>query len=343
MAQQIQVQIHAPDELRLDRVPAPVPGPRDAVVRVAACGICGSDLGYLSLGGVAGPTDTPMPLGHEFSGVVESVGAEVAGVAPGDRVVVDPLGAGNRIGNGGSEGAFTPRLLVRNVSEDRCLIRIPDALPLELAALAEPLGVGMQAVNRSRAKPGEKAVVFGAGPIGLAAIATLRYRGLEDMIAVDYSDTRLGVARELGARDTLNPSRDKVGSRIRELHGTSLVMGAPMADTDIYIEASGAAPVLPQIIQRSKSGARIVVVALHRKEIAINFLLIMMKQLELLGSIAQPEDWNDMIEMLGQVDLSAMITHRFPLEDFEEALAIAQDADAGAKVMVDCGGGGAGG
>lgn len=100
---------------------------------------------------------------------------------------------------------------------------------------------------------------------------------------------------------------------------------------------------LPQIIQRSKSGARIVVVALHRKEISINFLLIMMKQLELLGSIAQPEDWNDMIEMLGQVDLSAMITHRFPLEDFEEALAIAQDADAGAKVMVDCGGGGAAG
>ena len=111
-----------------------------------------------------------------------------------------------------------------------------------------------------------------------------------------------------------------------------------MADSDLYIEASGAAPALPQIIKRAKSGARIVVVALHREEIAVNFLLVMMKQLELLGSIAQPEDWSDMIEMLAAVDLSPMITHRFPLERFAEGLAIAQDADAGAKVMIDCGG-----
>lgn len=337
MAQQIQVQIHAPNELRLDRVPTPAAGPRDAVVRVAACGICGSDLGYLKLGGVAGPTDIPMPIGHEFSGVVESVGTEVSGIAPGDRVVVDPQAADNRIGNGGSEGAFTRRLLVRNASEDRCLIPIPDNLSFEMAALAEPLGVGMQAVNRSRARAGEKAVVFGAGPIGLAAVATLRYRGVEDVVAVDLSDTRLEVARKLGARETVNPARDRVGQRIRDIQGTSLVMGAPMADTDLYIEASGAPAVLPQIVRRAKFGARVVVVALHREEIAMNFLLVMMKELELLGSIAQPPDWNDMIEMLEEVDLSAMITHRFPLDRFGEALAVAQDADAGAKVMIDCG------
>ncbi len=338
MAQQIQVQIHAADDFRLDRVPAPEPGPRDAVVRVAACGICGSDLGYLKLGGVAGPTDTPMPIGHELSGVVESVGAEVVGVSPGDRVVVDPQGAGNRIGNGGTEGAFTPRLLVRNAADERCLIPIPDDLPFDLAALAEPLGVGMQAVNRSRASAGEKAVVFGAGPIGLASIATLKYRGVEDVVAVDLSDTRLEVARQLGARETVNPSTDRVGRRIREIHGTSLVMGAPMADTDLYIEASGAAAVLPEIVRRAKFGARVVIVALHREEIGVNFLLVMMKELELLGSIAQPPDWNDMIQMLTKVDLSPMISHRFPLDRFAEAMAIAQDAEAGAKVMIDCGG-----
>ena len=108
--------------------------------------------------------------------------------------------------------------------------------------------------------------------------------------------------------------------------------------SDLYIEASGAAPVLPQIIQRAKMGARIVIVALHREEIAVNFLLVMMKQLELLGSIAQPDDWSEMIEMLGAVDLSAMITHHYPLDRFGEALAVAQDANAGAKVMIDCGG-----
>ena len=338
MINQLQVNIHGPADVRLDTVEGPDPGPRDAVVRVASCGICGSDVGYVKIGGVAGPTGSPMPIGHELSGIVEFVGAEVRGVRSGDRVVVDPLGAENQIGNGGDEGGFTPRLLVRNAAEGRSLIPIPDGLPFETAALAEPLGVGMQAVNRGRAQPGEKAVVFGAGPIGLAAIATLRYRGVEDVIAVDLSDTRLEVAQRLGARAIVNPSRDRVGSRIRELHGISLVMGAAVGDSDLYIEASGAAPVLPQIIQRAKSGARVVVVALHREEIAVNFLLVMMKQLELLGSIAQPEDWNDMIEMLAKVDLSAMITHRLPLERFAEGLAIAQDADAGAKVMIDCGG-----
>ena len=93
-----QVKIHAPGEIRLDRDPMPEPGPRDVLVRVAACGICGSDVGYVRLGGVAGPSRTPMPIGHELSGVVEAVGAEVTGVAKGTRVVVDPLGSGNNIG-----------------------------------------------------------------------------------------------------------------------------------------------------------------------------------------------------------------------------------------------------
>ncbi|MFP6641667.1 MAG: alcohol dehydrogenase catalytic domain-containing protein, partial [Myxococcota bacterium] len=199
MTQQLQVQIHGPDDLRLDSVPVPRPGPRDAVVRVAACGICGSDVGYLRAGGMMGPTGTPMPIGHEFSGTVEELGAEVRGVSLGDRVVVDPQGAANQIGNGGSEGAFTRHLLVRNVPDGRCLIPIPDALSFEVAALAEPLGVGMQAVNRVRAEAGHRAVVFGAGPIGLAAVATLHDRGIEEIISVDLSETRLAVAKELGA------------------------------------------------------------------------------------------------------------------------------------------------
>ena len=221
MTQQLQAQIHAPDDVRLDSVVLPEPGPHDAVVRVAACGICGSDVGYLKLGGMMGPTGTPMPIGHEFSGTVEAVGREVQGVLPGDRVVVDPQGAANQIGNGGTEGAFTPRILVRNVTEGRCLIPIPDSLPFELAALAEPLGVGMQAVNRSRAQAGEKAVVFGAGPIGLAAVATLHQRGIEEIVAVDFSNTRLSVARELGAAHGFNPAEGKIWPRIREAHGES--------------------------------------------------------------------------------------------------------------------------
>ena len=291
MTHQLQAQIHAPDDVRLDTVALPDPGPRDAVVRVAACGICGSDVGYLKLGGMMGPTGTPMPLGHEFSGTVEALGSEVRGISLGDRVVVDPQGAQNQIGNGGREGAFTPRILVRNVTDGRCLIPIPDALSFDLAALAEPLGVGMQAVNRSRAEAGQRAVVFGAGPIGLAAVATLHQRGIEEIVAVDFSNTRLAVAQALGAAHGFNPAEGKIWPRIQEVHGQTEVYGNPAAATEIYIEASGAPKVIPEIIGRARSGARVSVVALHRQEVPVSFLNVMMKEIELIGSIAQPENW----------------------------------------------------
>jgi threonine dehydrogenase-like Zn-dependent dehydrogenase len=334
MSDLLQVNVHAPGDVRLDPATRREVGPRDALVRVEACGICGSDVGYVRLGGVAGPAPEPMPIGHELSGVVEQLGSEVHGLAVGARVVVDPLGAGNLIGNGGSEGGFTRQLLVRNAAEGESLVPIPDSMPFEVAALAEPLGVGMQAVNRSGARPGEKVVIFGAGPIGLAALATLCYRGIEDVVVVDLSPRRLEIARALGAREVLNPDQDKVWRRLRELHGTASVLGAPMAGSDVYIEASGASALIGQVIAHAKSNARLSVVGLHRQEVPVNFLIVMMKQLSIVGSMAQPDDWNDMIEMLSRVDLSAMITHRFALQDFQQGLAVAQAPGAGAKVMI---------
>jgi threonine dehydrogenase-like Zn-dependent dehydrogenase len=330
-----QVTIHGPDDVRLDEVPSPEPGPGDAVLRVHACGICGSDLGYVALGGLVGPTGTPMPLGHELSAVVEAVGSEVEGVTPGDRVVLNPMGADNRIGNGGPEGGFAPRLLVRGAAQGGCLFKIPDSLPDDLAALTEPIGVGMQAVNRAGVQPGEKVVIFGAGPIGLAALSVLRYRGIEDVIVADLSPTRLEIASKLGARATVNPADEDLWARIRELHGTALTLGVPMAGSDAYIEASGASPLIAQMIGQAKGEARLSVVALHRAEVPVSFLMVMAKQLQISGSMAYPEDWSEMIEMLDRVDLSPMITHRFPLDRFAEALAVAQDPTAGAKVLIE--------
>ena len=151
----LQARIHGPDDVRLDEVPEPTPGPRDAVLRVAACGICGSDVGYVRMGGLVGPTREPMPIGHELAGVVEAVGAEVAGFAPGDRVALNPSppAGGPVIGNGSPEGGFAPLLLVRDVEAPGLPARLhtlPDDMPFEIAALAEPLGVGMNAVDKLR-------------------------------------------------------------------------------------------------------------------------------------------------------------------------------------------------
>jgi threonine dehydrogenase-like Zn-dependent dehydrogenase len=327
-----QVQIHGPGDVRVDEAPEPEAGPRDVVVEVAACGICGSDLRYVRLGGLAGPMPEPMPLGHELAGTVASVGAEVPDWKPGDRVVLNPIAGQKMIGNGGPEGGFAKHLLVRDVADGN-LFRIPDALPFERAALAEPLAVGMNAVNQSEARPGDKVVVFGAGPIGLAAVATLADRGVDDVIAVDLSPLRLEIARKLGARESLDAGEADPWPRIRQLHGESPVLGAPMAGSDVYIEASGAAPVIPQIIGQAKSGARLTVVALH-DERPVNFILVMMKQLTIRGAMEYPDDYNDSIELLTRRDLSPMVSHTFPLDRFAEALATASAPQSGAKILV---------
>ena len=174
-----QVKIHGPGKVQLDDAKKPEPGPRDAVLRVAACGVCGTDVRYVRMGGLG----RAMALGHELSGVIESVGAEVSNLAPGMRVVLNPTASANMIGNGGPEGGFTQALLVRNAADGACLFPIPDELPMHLAALSEPLGVGMNAVDRTDVTAGDKVAVFGAGPIGLSAIATLRDRGVADVVA----------------------------------------------------------------------------------------------------------------------------------------------------------------
>jgi len=336
----LQVRIHGPDDVRLDEVPEPAPGPRDALVRVATCGICGSDLGYARMGGLMGPAREPMPIGHELAGVVEAVGGEVSGFAPGDRVALNPSPpqGGPVIGNGASDGGFAPLLLVRDVEGEgrpSRLHKLPAGMPFEIAALAEPLGVGMNAVDKLRVAPGEKAVVFGAGPVGLAAVASLRDQGIEDVVAVDLSAHRLGLARELGARATLHAGEVDVWRSLREIHGEVDFMGTPVAASDAYVEASGAAPVIQQVIGNARRGARLSVVALHRAPIEVSFLLVLMRELQITGAMEYPEDFGRSLGVLARDDLSPMITHRFPLERFHDALAVARDAEVAGKVIIE--------
>ncbi len=326
-----QVNVHGPGKVELDEIDVPEAGPRDAVVRVASCGICGTDVRYVRMGGLR----RPMALGHELAGIVETVGAEVAGLRSGMRVVLNPTAGGNMIGNGGDEGGFASRLLVRNAADGGSLFPIPDDLPMHLAALAEPLGVGMNAVNRADVTPDDKVVVFGAGPIGLAVLATLRDRGVSDVVAIDLSPRRLELAEMLGARSTIDASEADPWTELRALHGEVPLMGMPMVGSDVYIEATGAPKVITDVIQHARPEARMTVVALHEQSVSVSFLMVMMKQLTIRGAMEYPNDYTDTLALLSRWDLSPMITHRFPLERFPEALAIASDPNAGGKVMID--------
>jgi threonine dehydrogenase-like Zn-dependent dehydrogenase len=307
------------------------------LLRIEACGICGSDIGYIKLGGMTGADAEPMALGHEYSAVVERVGSDVSNIAPGTRVVMNPIAAANNVGNGSPlSGGFCPEVIARNVTEPGVLFEIPDELPSDLAALAEPLGVGMHAVDQADVPAGGKVTVFGAGCIGMMAMVTLKYRGFEDVAIVDVSDKRLEIARSLGADLALNPSSDDVWARLREAHGSDLLLGTIECNgSDAYVECTGNQQVMSDILNQAKSHAHISVPALHREIFPMSLMTVMMKQLRITGSMVYPDDFGETLELLRNVDLSPIITHRFALDDFDAALETARDPLVAGKVMIE--------
>jgi threonine dehydrogenase-like Zn-dependent dehydrogenase len=300
------------------------------VLQVGSVGICGTDLGLLAMGGVGGG---PMPLGHELAGVVAEAGAEVTSVRVGDRVVLNPLL--NMIGNGAPEGGFAERLLVRDVvARPGSLLPLPGGVSFETAALIEPLAVASHAANRLGAKAGDKVAIFGAGAIGLATLAVLRHRGVEDIVVFDLSPYRRARAERLGARAALDPSVEAPAAALVERHGGVATFGGEAPLTTHYLEATGA-PILPDIIAFAAPHATICVVALHKKPEPVEFRHVMAKELTLIGTMGYPTEFADALELVkGGVDLEPMISHRFDGRDVLAAFETAKQADRSAKVLV---------
>jgi (R,R)-butanediol dehydrogenase / meso-butanediol dehydrogenase / diacetyl reductase len=327
-----QIMLHGPGDWRLDEIPVPDPRPCDALVRIEACGICGTDVSYVRMGGFA---ERPIPLGHEMAGTVAWVGAEVSGIGVGDRVVVCPSDVGDGpMGTGGPQGGLTPLLHVPDAANGRRLFHVPDGMPLTTAALAEPLAVGMQAVNQSGAEPGERVAVIGCGPIGLMSLATLADRGIEDVVAIDHSRSRLELAKQVGATHVVDPSRVDVWEELKRIHGTAPFMFGPTAATDVFIEASGADSVLGDVLRHGRRGGRLVVVALHYQPVPTNYVDVLMKQFTIRGSMEYPDRFEDAVELLSRRDLSWLITHTMPLGRFGEGLALLTGSRDCGKVMI---------
>lgn len=327
-----QIRVHGPNDVRLDDIDDPNPGPRDAVVRMAACGICGTDVSFVHMGGITG---SPMALGHEMAGTVEWVGAEVTDAAVGDRVVVFPAdGDEPRMGSGADEGGLTPMLLVREAAKGRRLFPVPDGMPLRVAAMAEPLAVGMQAVNQADVEPGDKVAVFGCGPVGLMAIATLVDRGIDDIVAVDLSATRREFALGLGAAHAFDPTEVNVWKELKRVHGTVPFMYGPTPATNAFIEASGSDRVIQDILRFGRNGGRLSVVALHYTPVATDYTMVLMKQFTIKGSFEYPPRFEDAIELLARTDLSHLITHTVTLDEYQVGLDLLEGSKDCGKVMV---------
>jgi len=326
------VNVHGPGDIRLDDAAAPRAGDHDAVIRIEACGICGTDLAYIREGGLP-QAPNPMPIGHEAAGTVLAVGPKVNQITVGQRVLVNPMGSSAVIGNGGPEGAFTQQLLVRDA--ERSLLLVPEGLPSEVAALAEPLAVAQHGVNRSEAKAGEKVVVFGCGPIGLGAVLWLADRGVTDVIAVDIHEERLKLAMTMGARATIRADREDVAARLGELHGSRDLYGRRAVLTNAYIDAAGAPNIVPDVVAMANTHARLVIIAAYRKTVPLDLSAMLMSEMTIKTSMGYPDELSSVLESLPRLTgkLQNFVSHRLPFDDVIEGFRIAAKPDS-AKVMI---------
>jgi len=325
---------HARGDVRIEEVPEPELVPGSVAVDVAWCGICGTDLHEYTEGPIFIPApghphpvsgeSAPLVIGHEFSGVVSALGEGVDDLRVGEPVVVEPyiLRPGtptgdddsyqlspdmNFIGLGGRGGGLAERIVV----ERRWVHPVGD-VPLDQAALVEPLAVGHHAYRRSGARSGDVALVGGAGPIGLLLAALLEAEGLR-VLLTEVSEARKAKARDTGvAEEVLDPRDGSVADRVRELTGGR---GA-----DVCFECSSVQPVLDTLLDAVRPGGVVVNVSIwgHRAELDIQSLVL--KEVDLRGTIGYAGDHPATIRLVqeGKVDLAPFITHRIGLDELVE-------------------------
>jgi len=327
--------IHGVGDVRLDDYARPAAGPKDVVVRMKAVGICGSDLSYIKIGGIPNPRNVT-PLGHEGAGDVIEVGAEVEGIAAGDRVIVNPMMTPSNIGSGGPEGAFTEELLVREARLGDSILPIPEGISYEVAAMCEPLAVAMHGVNRAQVKAGDKVVVFGCGPIGLGMILWLVDRGVTDVVALDLAEERVARARALGARAALDPTKVDLKAELARLHGEVPSYGRVGVGTDAYIDAAGAPNILTDVIMMAKFHAKLVVTAAYMRPIEFPVGRMLTSEMTITTAVGYPTEMPDVIAAMPRLNdsIRSMISHRLPFDRVLEGLDVAARPSS-AKVMIE--------
>jgi 2-desacetyl-2-hydroxyethyl bacteriochlorophyllide A dehydrogenase len=328
--------VTAPGETQVVDAPKPTVGPADVLVKIRACGICGTDSLFISMGGIPGH-DGGMPLGHEPAGEVVEIGSDVVGIAVGDHVVINPMAAPNGIiGNGAPSGALSQYLLLENAVRGTSLEVVPDHIPFEVAALNEPMAVARHGVNQCQPKPGDKVVIFGAGPIGLGATIAFKSLGVSHVVVADLIPARLEKALKVGADAVINSAEEDVAQRLLELHGEGASMFGGKVDTDIYFDAAGAPVVIETALAAAKTGARLGVVAVHKQPVPVDFLNLMSNEISIVGSMGYPKEIFEVTEDLidNWEKYAVIISHTIPFDDVNDALKTATTPGAADKVVV---------
>jgi L-iditol 2-dehydrogenase len=324
--------LHGVGQVVAEKRPVPVPGPEEVLVKVLAVGTCGSDVHYYEHGRIGDfVVERPLVLGHEPSGVV--VGG--TGLEVGTRVSLEPGVPCSRceqchagqynlcpkmvfFGTPPVDGAFCEYVAVRS----DFVYPVPDSLSDEAAALLEPLSVGVAANRKGHVGPGSRVLITGAGPIGLVAAQTARAFGATEVVVSDVNANRLRVASELGATATIDVS------------ATSLA--ASGFEPDVLIECSGVPSVIGDGIRRLGRAGRAILVGMGGDEIPLPLAHVQGHEIEVTGTFRYANTWPTALALAssGEVDLDRLVTHRFGLDQVEEALTIARRDDTVIKPVV---------
>ena len=325
---------HGARDVRCEDVPEPELGEGEALIRVRACGICGSDLHTYREGlfqDLALSTPAGRILGHEFAGEIVAINGDMQGLTVGDRVTVPGLGANAEY------------VKIPTAAAGLCLPLADDVSYTE-AATTEPLATSLHAVNIAEVGDGETVVIMGAGIIGLGILQCIRARSTARTVVVDLSDKRLALAAELGADETVNARDGGVEERLMAHTGAAgELLDAPRGVADLVFDCVGVTAnftgtsVLEQALAMVKPRGTVVVVAVFERPLEIDANLVVRKGVRLLGSWAwSGQEFVDALELIssGKVDRRALISHEFSLEQVAEAYATQASTDAAIKVML---------
>lgn len=332
------VHVTGPDKVEWVEVDEPVAGPNDVLLKMKACGICGSDAFYAHMGGVP-PRVGATPLGHEPAAEVVEVGSGVEGVSVGDHVVIDTMSmTDGLLGSGGAQGGLSEYVVVHDAKPGRQLRVISPDVPWHVAALNEPMAVAYHGVNRTDPRPGDTVVVFGAGPVGLGAVLGYRRRGASHIVVVDIVPSRLENALEVGADAVIDSSKEDVAARLVELHGdgaSPLVRGVRPA-TDIYFDAAGAPSIPPLVAGMAKHGATYGIVAVYKAPVELPFGELLPTELTTVFAMGYPTEIFEVTEDIEKnwKKYAPIVSDTVPFDRALDALALAATPGRTNKVVV---------
>ena len=325
---------HGPRDVTVEEIETPELLPGDVLIRIKACGICGSDLHTYKHGMFAeqlgAPVETGCVLGHEFSGEVAEINGEVKGLKVGDRVTC--------VSNGGN--AEYLRMAAVTVPT---ILHLPPEVSYEEAATNEPLATSLHAVRLAEPQDGETAVVIGAGIIGLGVVQVLK--ALTDpktILAVDLSEKRLAMAQQVGADVLINAGDEDPFRKVLELAGSreggALAGAADMVFDCAGVSREGAGPnSLQQAVMMAKENGRVVIVSVSERPFDIEANIIMRKGLKLLGSWSWNQD--ELAQALdlmrtGKVERKQLVSHEFSLDQASEAYETQVNVEEAIKVLI---------